>query len=51
MSHIDYVITKAIVLLLLAFFGNFFYTLFTGRSLTQDRIDRAAAEDADQSKH
>jgi hypothetical protein len=43
----DYIIWKFIALGALAFFGNFFYTLFTGRSLEQDRRDKQAAEGSD----
>jgi|GEM_PF-6255997 len=50
MSYTDYLIAKFIVLAFLAFFGNFFYTFFTGRSLTQDRNDRAAAEAEDRTR-
>lgn len=42
----DYMIWKFIALCALAFFGNFFYTLFTGRSLEQDRRDIEAARDS-----
>lgn len=40
----DYLMWKLIVLGALAFFGNFFYTLFTGRSLEEDRRDTEEAE-------
>jgi hypothetical protein len=33
----SYMVIKFIVLVALAFFGNFFYTLITGRSLEQER--------------
>jgi hypothetical protein len=37
MDYIDYMWVKLIVLGLLAFFGNLFFPLFTGRSLTEVR--------------
>lgn len=37
MDFTGYMIIKFIVLVLLAFFGNFFFTLITGRSLEQVR--------------
>jgi hypothetical protein len=40
----DYMLWKLIALGALAFFGNFFYTLFTGRALEQDRNDIEAAK-------
>lgn len=38
-TFVDFLMWKAIALLVLAFVVNFVYTLFTGRSLTQDRND------------
>jgi hypothetical protein len=40
----DYMFWKLVVLGALAFFGNFFYTLFTGRTLEQDRRDIEASK-------
>lgn len=50
MEYTDYLWFKLIALGVLAFALNFVYTLFTGRSLKQDRRDKAAAEHEDQTK-
>ena len=44
MDFTDYLWAKAIVLCVLAFFGNFFYTLFTGKSLGEALRDREKAK-------
>jgi hypothetical protein len=45
----DYMIYKAIALVVIAFVGNFAYSFITGRSLTEDRngkpTDTTAPED------
>ena len=43
MDYTDWLWIKLIGLVLLAFFGNFFYTLFTGRSLEEERTDSPAS--------
>lgn len=40
MDFTDYIVWKAVALCVLAFLGNFFYSFFTGKSLTQARRDR-----------
>lgn len=40
MDFTDYIIWKAGALCALAFLGNFFYSFFTGKSITQVRNDR-----------
>jgi hypothetical protein len=50
MEFTDYLWTKLIVLAILAFFANFFYRLFTGRSLEEDLRGKAAAEREDHSE-
>lgn len=45
MDYTDFLWIKLIALGLLAFFGNFFYTLLTGRSLGEDLSDRQAREE------
>ncbi len=44
MNFTDYMIWKLIALGLLAFFGNFFYTLLTGKNLGEVLRDREEAQ-------
>lgn len=50
MDFSDYLWIKFFVLVGLAFFGNLFYTIFTGKSLEQERNDRESAQ-PDQQEH
>lgn len=47
MSFTDYMWIKLIVLGLLAFFGNFFFTLFTGKTIEEALNERRNREDRD----
>jgi hypothetical protein len=50
MDFTDYMIWKAVALCALAFLGNFFYSFFTGKSITQVRRDKQQAQE-DQQEH
>lgn len=43
MDYTDYIIAKAVALIVIVAAVNFFYALFTGRTIEQVRSDRAAA--------
>ena len=43
MNFTDYLLFKAIALVVLVFFANLIYTYFTGKSIEQVRRDRAQA--------
>jgi hypothetical protein len=43
-----FIIYKAIILVIIAGLGSFFYGLFTGKSLWEERRDKEAAKPDDQ---
>lgn len=50
MDYLDYLWVKAIILIILAFVGNFLYTFFTGRSLEEARTDKEAEQNSHSTK-